>query len=166
MYQKRPTKAYRTAMELLYAPSAFDSALAPGRPILKALKSSKNSVAKCINKIPTEAQEQAAFFKWAKTYASLELMFHIPNGGSRSMSEGVRFKSMGVKRGVPDIFLPCRSDDGRWPGLWIEMKRIKGGVISPEQEIWHNMLRAHGWRVEVCKGCEEAIKVTQQYIGI
>lgn len=60
--------------------------------------------------LPTEAEEQATLFSWAAMkrgkYPELDLLFHIPNGGSRGKAEAARFKAEGVKPGVPDLFLP------------------------------------------------------------
>lgn len=60
--------------------------------------------------LPTEEDEQIALFLWAKmasaTMPELDLLYHIPNGGSRGKAEAGRFKASGVKAGVPDIFLP------------------------------------------------------------
>ena len=59
---------------------------------------------------PTEDVEQICLFRWATAqqgkYPELALMYHVPNGGKRSKSEAARFRAMGVKAGVPDIFLP------------------------------------------------------------
>ena len=87
---------------------------------------------------PTEEQEQAAVMEWAmlmaKQFPDLEDLFHIGNGGLRSKSEAVRLKRIGVKPGVSDLFLPAPV--GKYHGLWIEMKRRKGGRLEPEQKDW------------------------------
>ena len=84
--------------------------------------------------IPTEAQEQAALFRWAECMAwkwpELRCMHHIPNGGSRNPIEARHLKEQGVKAGIPDVFLPCAR--GGFHGLYIEMKRRTGGRISEE----------------------------------
>lgn len=119
-------------------------------------------------RIPTEDEEQKAVLAWAEQNRgrcpALGLLFHIPNGGSRGKAEAGRFKAMGVKKGVPDLFLPAPRDG--WHGLWVEMKRLKGGRVEPEQEDWHEKLRAAGYRVEVCRGAEAAIQVIAAYLGI
>lgn len=82
------------------------------------------------NNTPSEDVEQAQLFAWAAyasgKYPELALMHHIPNGGKRGKAEAARFKLQGVKAGVPDIFLPCAR--GGCHGLYIELKRVKGGV--------------------------------------
>ena len=58
----------------------------------------------------SEATEQERVINWATFYAKdfpeLDLLHHIPNGGKRGKAEAGRFRAMGVKSGVPDIFLP------------------------------------------------------------
>lgn len=111
-----------------------------------------------INNTPSEDVEQIQLFTWARwqacKYPELELMYHIPNGGSRSKAEAGRFKAMGVKAGVPDIFLPCSR--GGYHGLYVEMKRVKGGRVSPEQREVIPRLQAQGYKVIVCRGMEAA----------
>lgn len=56
----------------------------------------------------TEDQLQETCFRWfSLKYSSLfGLLFHVPNGGTRSKREAVKFKRIGVIAGVPDfIFL-------------------------------------------------------------
>lgn len=40
-------------------------------------------------------------------YPELELLYHIPNEGKRSKVTGGRLKALGLKSGVPDLFV-CR----------------------------------------------------------
>lgn len=127
---------------------------------------------------PTEDVEQICLFRWANAqqgkYPELALMYHVPNGGKRSKSEAVRFRAMGVKAGVPDIFLPVKRS-GHWPtlppdmiapynGLYIELKRQRGGTVSAAQKQWIFDLRTAGYAVEVCKGWESAAAVITEYL--
>lgn len=114
----------------------------------------------------TEAQEQMAVMKWAEMsrgkYPELRLLFHIANGGSRNKIEAAHLKQQGVKAGVPDLCLPVAR--GRFHGLYIEMKREKGGRLSPEQKGWLNALEAQGYYCKVCHGASEAIHTIQDYL--
>ena len=118
------------------------------------------------NQIPTEAQEQATLFQWAGMMAGkwpeLRLCHAIPNGGSRNPIEARHLKEQGVKPGIPDLFLPCAR--GGWHGLYIEMKRRKGGRVSIEQKKAIIALREQGYRVEVCEGWEKARDVIKEYM--
>lgn len=117
--------------------------------------------------IPTEAQEQTTLFKWAalmaRKWPELRLLHHIPNGGSRNAIEAARLKAQGVKPGVPDIFLPCAKKG--FYGLYIELKRQKGGRVSEEQKSMIDALRDEGYKVAVCKGWEEAKNVITEYMN-
>lgn len=108
--------------------------------------------------IPTEHQEQCALFEWAawtaKRIPELHLMHAIPNGGKRDIRTAAMLKAEGVKPGVPDIFLPVSR--GGKHGLYIELKRRKGGTVSKAQEAWIRALSAQGYMCAVCHGAEAA----------
>ena len=116
--------------------------------------------------VPTEDEEQMALINWARMQErrcpALKLLFHIPNGGSRGKAEAGRFRAMGVKSGVPDLFLPVAR--GGYHGLFIELKRTKGGRVSQEQEFWLRALRVTGYAAEVCHGWEDAAQVIMEYL--
>ena len=111
--------------------------------------------------IPHEANEQAALFRWAwfmrGKYPELDLLYHIPNGGSRNL------KRQGVRAGVPDLCLPVAR--GRYHGLYIEMKYGKNKT-SDEQNKWLDALSKQGYAVAVCYGWESAQKVITNYLNI
>ena len=115
---------------------------------------------------PTEDDEQAAVFSWAgwmqKRWPELALLFHIPNGGYRHPATAARMKALGVKPGVPDLFLPAAR--GNYHGLWIEMKRQKGGKVSPMQTAWMDSLTAQGYKAVVCHGADAAIMAITEYL--
>jgi len=77
-----------------------------------------------MTQIPTENQEQAALFEWArlseKRHPELKLLHHIPNGGARDGRTGAVLKRTGVKPGVPDICLPVLFDARHMRYLGIE----------------------------------------------
>ena len=116
--------------------------------------------------IPTEAQEQAALMQWLAyaeiRHPELRLLHHIPNGGGRNPIEAKHLKEQGVKPGIPEIFLPCAR--GVWHGLYIEMKRRKGGRVSVDQQRMILALRAQGYKAEVCRGWEEARDTICEYL--
>lgn len=117
--------------------------------------------------VATEAQEQKALFQWAELakgrYPELALMYHIPNGGTRNSIEAHNLKLQGVKAGVPDICLPVAR--GQYHGLYIELKRIKGGVVSEAQRGWINALNRVGYCAVVCKGWEDARQKIENYLN-
>lgn len=116
--------------------------------------------------IPTEHEEQCALFEWAAYqdgfWPELRLMHAIPNGGKRDKVTAARLKAEGVKPGVPDICLPVPRGDKH--GLYIEMKRRKGGSVSADQLKWLDNLMRQGYECHVCRGCEEARSVILDYL--
>lgn len=120
------------------------------------------------NQSPLESWEQEQFFRWVYAnqtrYPELQLANGSMNGVRVSPRLRAQLKGQGLRPGVPDIDLPVRR--GECCGLRIEMKRQKGGTVSAEQKRFHDLLRAQGYRVEVCKGWKEAVAVTKKYLGI
>jgi len=123
----------------------------------------------------TEHDIQSALFSWAQLqtacYPELALMFAIPNGGKREKRQdrkgrwfsptAQKLKREGVKRGIPDIFLPCAR--GGSHGLFIEMK-APDGRVSPEQASVHKLLWEEGYAVIVCYSLESAIMLITWYL--
>lgn len=113
-----------------------------------------------------EDSEQMTLFRWATfqsgKYPELDLLFHIPNGGKRRKSEAARFKAMGVKAGVPDLFLSVPR--GGFHGLFIELK-APNGVKSGNQDKWLKALSAQGYSVYLYYGWEKASAVILEYLN-
>lgn len=114
-----------------------------------------------------EQELQIAFFEWAKwqkgRYPELRLMHHIPNGGKRSKAEAAIFKAMGVKRGVPDVFLPVPR--GIYHGLYIEFKSDSGTPTSDQKEFLKSLQEA-GYFVCVSNKLDKAISITERYLKL
>lgn len=117
-----------------------------------------------------EHEEQVVFFNRVRTLALNNKHYElasrsthaIPNGGGRSKAEAGRLKAEGVTKGVSDIF--CRLAAPGYHGLYIEMKKRKGGRVSPEQETWIEESNRLGYRACVCQGADEAFEVWRNYV--
>lgn len=105
-------------------------------------------------------------FEWAVyqecVWPELRLLHAIPNGGKRDKVTAARLKAEGVKPGVPDVCLPVPR--GEKHGLYIEMKRRKGGIVSADQLKWLESLMRQGYECHVCRGCEEARMTIMEYL--
>lgn len=119
----------------------------------------------------TEEQHQILVIAWAMVnqpmYPQLAWLHHIPNGtvigDSAKWAMGKLNKQMGVKSGVPDLFLPWYNEN--MAGLYIEMKK-PSGHLDPNQKVFadfitHNPLIDHC----VCYGFVEAIEKLKAYLG-
>jgi hypothetical protein len=115
-----------------------------------------------------EHEEQVAVVQWFDCYACLRWpwlrlpdgrpgIMAIPNGGARNVAVAVKLRAEGLSRGVPDLLIPAL-------GLWIELKRKRGGRLSQDQAAWQEyLIETCGFAVVVCRGADEAIKLITEY---
>ncbi len=92
----------------------------------------------------------------------------IPNGGKRTKAGSKQLKNAGVRRGVPDLFIPVpmpkKHGRGHYCGLWIELKTIDGGIVSDEQTEWITAFEGAGYYATVSHGCDAAWAVIEKYM--
>ena len=114
---------------------------------------------------PVEHVEQCAVITWCNAMAikwpEFEHVYAVPNGQQKSPKTAAYFKAEGLKSGVPDLCWPLATHLHH--GLYIEMKRRHGGTVSGNQKKWIAFLKEQGYRVEVCRGSNEAIKVLEYH---
>jgi hypothetical protein len=120
----------------------------------------------------TEHGEQEALFEWAANSVGrlpeLALMFAIPNAGGYTggFKQNVRrvqaMKNEGLKKGVPDIFLPVARNGYR--GLFLELK-TETGKLSKDQRWWIDRLREQGYYAVWCRGYELAKERLEIYLA-
>ena len=116
----------------------------------------RNSV--LMDRIPTEHEEQRELVRWlCQTWPGVRI-FAIQNGGARSPATAGRLKAEGVSSGVPDLFIPA------W-GLWVEMKRTKGGSLSAEQKDLIAYLESVRFCCIVGKGADDAKGKIQAFLN-
>jgi hypothetical protein len=87
----------------------------------------------------------------------------IGHGGGGKI-RGAQLKGMGLKRGIPDLFITWDLEDliSRSIVLWIELKAEKGKQ-SPEQKIFEERiesLRCHYYRV--CKTLDDLVAILKE----
>ena len=111
--------------------------------------------------LPSEHQEQAAVVQWMCLQFPGLSVFAIPNGGHRHKATAARLKAEGVRPGLPDLMIPVPWNGKH--GLFVEMKRQKGGQVSAAQHEVIATLRAWGYAVEVCPGFEAAKAAIEEY---
>lgn len=114
-----------------------------------------------------EDREQIAIMDWSLTvrnqYPELKLLYHVANERKCSPQQGQLLKRKGVKRGVPDMFLPVPR--GGYCGLYIELK-ADGGRVSKDQAWWLKELEEQGYCTCICLGWQDAAKTLQWYLKL
>jgi len=143
---------------------------------------------------PTEDIECQSFHAWLDVMQLPHTHIGNESGrGRTAMLRTAKLKKLGQSKGFPDylIVLPttredilrnfrhmvikdgsiCFDDYGRLNEMYfhyrldvIEMKRKKGGKLSPEQKAWLEILNAAGVESVVCKGFDEAKKFIEERI--
>ena len=89
-------------------------------------------------------------------------LFAIPNGGERNVIVASKLKAEGVRAGVPDLFLAWANR--QYGGLFIEMKKPKGGRVSDVQKQYIELLTESGYKAVVCMGWIEAKAAIEDYL--
>ena len=121
--------------------------------------------------VPTEHQEQCALFQWADLHATrhpdLKWLFAVPNAGGQGLSAMIRGRKMlaeGLKPGYPDVGLDVAR--GGYYGLRLELKRLKGGRVSPEQTAWISRLGEEGYCCSIAVGWQAASEIILRYLAM
>jgi len=111
----------------------------------------------------SERQEARALIQWAKLHpVCRDYLLHVPNGGSRNKIEAYNLKLEGTRAGVSDYFLAYPHKDK--PGMWLELKRLKGGVLTAAQIEWLERMRSAGYVACVAYGWESAKTAIEAYL--
>ena len=103
------------------------------------------------NTTPHESWEQQSLVAELERLEPGILMEINPAAGMKlDKKMAAKVKSLGYQAGTLDIFLPEHR-------VYIELKRQKGGSLSPEQKARIPRLEAAGYRVIVARGAVDAI---------
>jgi hypothetical protein len=109
----------------------------------------------------SESNQQEIVVKYLRL-AYPEALYCASAGGMwTSDSQRIKMARTGYVKGFPDLFI--YEPRGEYHGLAIEMKKVKGSKIEPEQIQWQEQLRNRGYCSYICKGNEEAIKQIDEY---
>lgn len=87
---------------------------------------------------------------------------HIANetgSSGEAMRRAIRVKRQGVSKGFPDYLVIVKNKL-----IAIELKRIKGSKIHPEQIEWVRKLNACGVESRIVKGCDAAIAFVEEIL--
>jgi hypothetical protein len=115
--------------------------------------------------IPSEFEECKAFWDYCQRVLRLGMtIYHIPNEGARAKWHTQALVGIGLTSGIPDYhFVP---ENGRYRGLWVEMKRVDGREKKKEveQERCIAMLLALGHYACYAYGAVDAINILDSYV--
>ena len=122
------------------------------------------------NNTPLERFEQSALVSWLEAqgllFSSTAQSTYTTSWNQKRLNHAT-----GLRKGVPDMLIvipPERAVDGTGRVIFVELKRVKGGVVSPEQKKWIAALNAVGGTVDafVAHGADEAIDEIARVIGV
>lgn len=113
----------------------------------------------------SEQKSQEYIFSWAATQEklipSLKLLNGSLNGVRLTIGNAVKAKRGGLKKGHPDIQWPVAR--GKWIGLYIELKKESGGILSPEQKAWLSDLTKEKHLAVCIHGHKKSIELIKAY---
>jgi hypothetical protein len=115
-----------------------------------------------VNKLETEQKVQETVIKWLLLQYPHALYCASAGGMRTSQGTAIKMKRAGYVKGFPDLFI--YEPRGKYHGLAIELKREKGGQVSPEQNEWRNALESRGYCAYICRGFEEAREKIEWYL--
>jgi len=127
-----------------------------------------------------EDMEQMAVMQWARvqripgtTHKVADFLIAIPNEGQRSPRTGQKFKKLGLKPGVSDLFLAYPVTTMH--GCWIEMKKCRKdyrckseaeNAATEHQKDWLLLMGQQGYFQRLAYGADEAIDAIKTYLGV
>lgn len=108
------------------------------------------------NTTPHESYEQQCLVaKLNELYPGILMDINPAAGMLLTVKMAARVKLLGYQAGTPDIFLPEYK-------IYLELKRIEGGKLSPAQKSRLEKLKKAGYIVIVAKGAVDALNQIQE----
>ncbi len=116
-----------------------------------------------IKRLNDESQEQIASLQWLELqYPELRAhTFHVPNERKAKPLTGLILKTMGVRSGVSDLFIAYPV--GRYHGMFVEMKSLKGRATQNQMDFLIQMRKA-GYYACISKGLNEFMLHIETYL--
>lgn len=157
---RKPTKAYLRAVGALYGDQQLELSDVRGQ-------NSDPGVTPKVKKkwvSPTCPTEQDEHFVAAAWLRKMNIPHHhSPNGGYRNPIEAAKFKRLGTQPGFPDFWIPLMRKG--YGGLYIELKRQHGGVLSEHQKYWRDLSLREGYAWYEAKGASQLMEIVKNYLG-
>jgi hypothetical protein len=102
-------------------------------------------------KVPLEDYEQESFINELRRRKPDILLEINPAAGMKlTKQQGAKVRRLGYQAGALDVFMPEYH-------CYVEMKRVKGGSLTPEQRKRIPRLQEAGYTVIVARGAVDAV---------
>lgn len=112
----------------------------------------------------TEHHLQVECVRWFRLKHHKDgIIYAVPNGGKRTLTEGAIKRFEGMTVGIPDLHIPVPRKG--YASLYIEMKNGKAGRLSENQKEMIERLRSYGNKVEVVRTLDEFMAVVDDYFA-
>ena len=112
----------------------------------------------------TEHHLQVECVRWFRLAHKKDgIIYAVPNGGKRTLTEGAIKRFEGMTVGIPDLHIPVPRKG--YASLYIEMKNGKAGRLSNAQIEMIERLRSYGNKVEVVRTLDDFIAVVNDYFA-
>lgn len=110
-----------------------------------------------------EHRIQCSCIRWFRfQYPKLkDILFAIPNGGSRNKVEAARMKAEGVTAGVADLIL--LKSNRFYGALCLEMKTASGSQ-SETQKRWQHVVESTGNKYVICRSLDDFMREIKNYL--
>lgn len=122
--------------------------------------SSATDSTKCLS----ERDEQIRFTVFMRRTFPAALWTTSTAGDVFSVKRRVAMIKSGYRAGTPDIMI--FEARGAYHGLFIELKRTKGGRVTPAQRTFHEKATLRGYHCVVARGWAQAACEAQRYLNI
>ena len=111
-----------------------------------------------------EDKIQTVCVKWFDyQYKHLKPLLYMNYNNPRNKIQGAKLKKMGMRKGIPDLFLALPR--GLYSGLYIEIKTPKG-VLSKSQKEYSVTLQNAGFHWVMCRSFDEFKKEIEKYLEV
>jgi hypothetical protein len=100
-----------------------------------------------------EDQIQAEIFKWYRNNHSENLIFSVPNGGTRNIREAILLKATGLTAGVSDLIVIKQNEV-----IFVEVK-TEVGKQSKDQKAFEQKVNNLGFKYFLVRSLDEFIKI-------
>jgi len=97
------------------------------------------------------------------------IFHHSPNEGTRHVAFKMKLKLMGTKFGWPDLEIFVPGDEavhGMSTSVFIELKRLKGGKLTPNQEEMRNRLLLAGCHWGLARSVEQVRDILEPIVKL